>query len=335
MREDWERQTPTVQLGRKEAAELLRPAFPGVRVLAVETASGGKANTNLKITLAGRAEPVLLRLFVRDAGAAAKEVAILRHLENRVAVPRVLHFAEDNAAGGHSYAVLEWVEATRMDLALAKAGPRARQEIARAAGHSLARIGEVTFPQSGFLAADLSIAEVFPAGAAGFRGFVHDMTAKPRLRARMDPVLRADLLTFVERESAMVDDPGEAARLTHCDYDPSNILVRQGTAGWTIAAVIDWEFAVAASPLIDLGHLLRRPWGEDPAFVAALAAGYRAAGGRLKKDWVAAAKLLDLLAWLDFLNRPGDHPKLFADAEAVIRDTIAGGLPRGNAGQSR
>ncbi|WP_264373122.1 phosphotransferase family protein [Pelagibius marinus] len=124
----------------------------------------------------------------------------------------------------------------------------------------------------------------------------------------------------------MLDDLDPQARLVHCDFDPSNILLtRDGPEGgdsWRLAAVIDWEFALAGTPLIDLGHLLRPPQGDIPGFAEALAAGYREAGGELPGEWRAAAKLLDLLAWLDFLNRPGDHPRLFADARRMIEDAL-------------
>ena len=41
------------------------------------------------------------------------------------------------------------------------------------------------------------------------------------------------------------------------------------------------------------------------------------------ETWAAAAELMDLLAWLEFLNRPGERPNLFAEAEAVIREALA------------
>ena len=70
-------------------------------------------------------------------------------------------------------------------------------------------------------------------------------------------------------------------------------LWRPGTA-WVVAAVLDWEFAFSGSPAIDFGNLLRPPLGERRSFVAALAAAYEAAGGRLPPDWQAIARIADL-----------------------------------------
>ena len=322
MREDWERQNEVIALNAAEITALLEPAFPGATIVSVEPADGGRANTNMKVTQNKSKDPVLLRLFVRDAEAGAKEAAILERLAGQVPLPCILHFAQDNPITGHPYALLEWVEGPRMDRALAEVGKRARCDIAREAGRCLAGIGAVTFERSGFLAPDLSIASAFEPGSTGFLAFVGEMLEGPLVAARLATPLARDLRAFVESEAAVLDELPGPARLTHCDYDPSNILVREEKSGWKVAAVLDWEFAIAATPLIDLGHLLRSPRGDEPAFAAALARGFREAGGALPEGWFAAARMLDLLAWLDFLNRPGDRPKLFADAQAVIRRTI-------------
>lgn len=324
MREDWERQTAVVPLDARQVAALLQPVFPGTAIEAVEATDGGRANTNLKVMLRHAADPVLVRLFVRDGDAGAKEVAILKRLAGRVPVPQVLHFAEDNPITGHPYALLEWVAGRRMDQVLAEASRLTRFDIAREVGRCLAGIGDVTFEQAGFLAQDLTIASAFDTGASGFRAFVGEMLGEARVASRLDPALAHSLRAFAAREAQILDHLPGPPRLTHCDFDPSNILLREEATGWKVAAVLDWEFALAATPLIDLGHLLRSPWGDDPAFAAALARGYCEAGGTLPEGWFAAAKMLDLLAWLDFLNRPGERPKLFAEAQEVIRRTISG-----------
>lgn len=323
MREDWERQEDLIDLSKAEVAALLHQAFPGTAIESIAAAKGGKANTNIKVVLAAPVGPVLLRLFVRDPAAGSKEVAILQRLAGQVPVPQVHGFAPDNAVTGHPFAVLSWVEGRRMDLALSAAQSQLeRRQMAAAVGEVLARIGSLTFPETGFLSEDLTVSQSFAIGAAGFRSFVAEITVRPRVAQRLDPALRKDLLRFVEDAAAVLDGPPEPARLTHCDYDPSNILLGRGDAGWRVAAVLDWEFAVAATPLLDLGHMLRAPQGQDPLFVTALGQGYRAGGGILPAHWVAAAKLLDLLAWLDFLDRPVERPRLFADAQSVIRTTI-------------
>jgi len=322
MRESWERRTEVLALSAAEATALLQPAFPGARAVDVRAADGGKANTNLCITLAdgGRC---LLRLFVRDPASGAKEATILRRLTGIVPVPALHHFATGNPVTGHPYAMLEWIEGPRLEQVLARSDAAAAASLAHDAGRTLAAVGTLTFPRSGFLAADLSIAEPLETGAAGFLGFVEEMAAAPPAATRLGPDLQQRLLAFCRANVGRLDGLDPQARLVHCDFDPSNILLRPTPEGWEVAAVIDWEFAVAATPLIDLGHLLRAPHGDLPDFAEALAAGYRAGGGGLPDDWPAAARLLDLLAWLDFLGRPGDQPNLFEASRRAIEKTLS------------
>ncbi|MGQ3028836.1 MAG: phosphotransferase family protein, partial [Ferrovibrionaceae bacterium] len=82
--------------------------------------------------------------------------------------------------------------------------------------------------------------------------------------------------------------------------------------------VLDWEFAFAGSPFFDFGNILRPPLGDLPGVAAAIATGYREAGGRLPDDWPALSRLVDLLSWADFLNRPVVDAALVADARAMI-----------------
>ncbi len=322
MRTDWERGTEVLSLSPEQATLLLQPALPGRRVLGVRPTEGGRANTNLCLQMEGGGR-CLLRLFVRDPPSGAKEAAILRRLAGRLPLPGLLYFAADNPVTGHPYVVLEWIDGPRLEQVLATCDTATACRLARGMGRALAALGRETFPQAGFLAGDLTISRPIEMGAAGFLGFVEEMATPPQTAERLGPDLRRRLLAFCRDNARLLDDVGPQARLVHCDFDPSNILLARHGETWRLAAVLDWEFAVAATPLIDLGHLLRAPQGKIPGFAEALAQGYRDGGGILPDRWQAATRMLDLLAWLDFLGRPDDHPRLFADARQVIEETMS------------
>ncbi|MGO9574813.1 MAG: phosphotransferase [Terriglobales bacterium] len=62
-------------------------------------------------------------------------------------------------------------------------------------------------------------------------------------------------------EQQVTDDDG--------DFGKRNPLVRNIGGRWSVAAVVDCEFAVSGPPPVDLGHLLRyeqalRPTAEPP-----------------------------------------------------------------------
>jgi len=47
-------------------------------------------------------------------------------------------------------------------------------------------------------------------------------------------------------------------RIQHTASIRKNLLVRRSACGWSVAAVLDWEFAAVVGPWMDLGNMLRR-----------------------------------------------------------------------------
>jgi aminoglycoside phosphotransferase (APT) family kinase protein len=322
MRDGWTRATPVIEVDAAAAESLLAPAFPGARVAGIAPVSGGLANTNLKVTLAGHDAPLLLRLYQRAPAEARKEWALHRRLAGIAPVPAVLHAAESNPLTGGPYAVVEWVDGDHLGRIAPGLGRRARDELARDIGRVLAAIHEVTFPTSGFLDASLDVAHPIDAGAGGLLGFLKLCLVEGQGGERLGVDLTQAALAFAEREGHRLEAWTRPARLTHSDFNGSNVLVRETASGWRVAAVLDWEFAFAGAPFFDFGNLLRPPLGEIDGFAEAVAAGYREGGSPMPADWRALARIADLTAWADFLNRNDATPAVIADARRMIAATV-------------
>lgn len=324
MRAGWARDRPEIAIGRAEAERLIAPALPGARVAAVTPVGGGLANTNLRVDLAGTAAPVLLRLYQRDPSQAAKEAALHRLVAGRVPVPALLHDAGDNPVTGGPYAVVEWVEGTRLETVAPGLSPDAAAGLGQSVGATLAAIHGFTFEEAGFLDATLRVASPIDVGGEGLQEFLRLCLVDGIGGARLGTALTEAVLAFAAREAHALDAWTTPARLVHADFNGSNILVRQDAAGaWGVAAVLDWEFALSGTPAFDFGNLLRAPLGDLPGFEAAVAEGYAAAGGSLPADWRRLARIADLTSWADFLARPEAGEALIADARRVIAATIA------------
>ena len=323
MREGWQRGEAALALDQDQVERLIREAFPAARLRSFAPALGGMANTNTKVLLAGPPHAVLLRLYQRDPAQAAKEAAlntlVLRH---GVPTARFLHAAPANEVTGGPYAILEWVEGPRLETALPGITEAELEVLAQDIGQVLAHIHGISFDQPGFLDAELQIAEPVDLGVDGLRAFLRHSFVDGIGGERLGGALTAELMSFVDRDGARLGAWLGRPCLTHSDFNGSNILIRRAGTAWAVAAVLDWEFAFSGSPAIDFGNLLRPPLGERRSFVAALAAAYEAAGGRLPPDWQAIARIADLYAWADFLARPAASPALIADARRMIRQTI-------------
>jgi aminoglycoside phosphotransferase (APT) family kinase protein len=265
---------------------------------------------------------LLLRLYVRSPGDGRKEFALNRLVAGRVPAPHFFYFAPNNPITGHPYAIMEWVEGTRLELAVQHMRPDEIANVGHAVGKALAAIHSFTFPQTGFLDDNLAIRRPVSVGSDGLIGFLQMCLIDGRGGERLGPELTQALLAFAEREGPLLDTWTGPPCLVHSDFGGSNILVKQEAAGWHVTAVLDWEFAFSGSPFFDLGNLLRPSLASLSGFEQGVYQGYTAAGGVLPAEWRQMSRLADLLAWADFLNRPTTNAALIRDAKAIITQTI-------------
>jgi aminoglycoside phosphotransferase (APT) family kinase protein len=323
LRENWARGVPLVNLSADEITSLCEPAFPGQRVLECDVARGGLVNTNLRVCLSHRDEPILLRLYVRDPDQARKEWALNRLTAAAdVPVPRFFHFAESNPVTGHPYVLMEWVEGVRLEVLVGSTEPDLLAELGHGVGAALACIHAITFPTYGFFDDHLNVATSVSNGSDGLVAFLRHCQVEGRGSERLDAETVRTLLAFAETEGPLLNTWIGAPCLVHADFGGSNILVRQAAGKWNVAAVLDWEFAFSGTPFFDLGNLLRPPLGVAPGFERAVIAGYRAAGGYLPPHWKRMSLLTDLTAWAEFLNRPTAGDTLIADATRMVTETV-------------
>jgi hypothetical protein len=91
--------------------------------------------------------------------------------------------------------------------------------------------------------------------------------------------------------------------------------------------VLDWEFALDGSPLVDIGNFLRFEDELPSGFAESFVQGYLSDPSDLPANWREVAKLLDLAAMVNFLESAGEAPRTFSTAIAVITRAVE---PMGN-----
>ena len=331
LRARWGRADRPLDLSLAELTILVQPAFPEQHVVDAEPTHGGLANTNIRLQLDRYPRPVLLRLSTRRAErsydvppSVAKESALHRLLAPRLPVPRVLFEAPDNPITGHPYLLREWVDGERLEVIAPRLERAALDALGHHVGAVLAGIHAVTFPEQGFVDDALAVVP-FPPGIVG-NGLAGSLRTFLGARGieRLGPELTQALFAFAERDEHVDTTWSGPPCLIHADFGGSNILVGGGPPAARVAGVVDWEFAYAGSPFSDFGNLLRPPLGDLPGFEAAVARGYRAAGGRLPDNWRRRSLQVDLTSWAAFLGRPSISQALADDARRMIARTIGG-----------
>ena len=321
-RDDKEGWRPRRVLDPAQALALATRAFPANRVLAAEPLHGGLRNTSIRVALEGRAERAVLRLYDADPAACAKEAALLSSLASTVPVPELLEARPAFADGLPPLLVLRYVEGiTFRDLK--NAGDLAATAQATASvGTTLAAIGRHRYARAGRLEAEGKLGAPFVPGPDPFLRFFEHCLAVPALQERVGAGLReriaAHATAWAPRLRALDDD----ARLVHGDFGATNILVHQVGGAWEVAAVLDWEFALAGSPMFDLGHFLRYERAARPVREPTFSQAYRDAGGELPDDWRQAARVVDLTALCDLLTRDEVPRDVVDEVTAMVEATL-------------
>jgi aminoglycoside phosphotransferase (APT) family kinase protein len=324
MKEHWPRETPVVTLDAADVGRLVLPLFPGQTIVSVEPVKGGLTNTNLKIRLSTRPGALLLRIYQRGVAPAQKEMAVYRLIGAQVPVPHFIHFGAESRVTGHPYAIIDWIEGFDLQAMFASLSADQLVDLGQAIGRMLAAIHAFTLDKYGFLDADLKVQGPIDLDKKGLLAYLHQRLVEGPGGARLGPELTSALLDFVAREGDMLAEWRQQPCLVHGDFNGSNILIRRAeNHAWEIAAIIDWEYAISASPAFDFGNLLRAPLDGNADFAAALARGYREAGGILPGRWERIARLADMFSFVDIVSRSATNEVLVKDAKAVISKLIA------------
>ena len=141
------------------------------------------------------------------------------------------------------------------------------------------------------------------------------MLAHPDVARWLGDDLLAAVLQLVEKErgARTGDDP---AHLVHGDYNPTNILIRDGS----VAAVLDWEYAHSGGPWGDIGNLRRHTSTKNRH---AIAEGLSDGGFDVPAGWERRAAMADLGSHLEFLTSARSDA-FKATRVALVRELVEG-----------
>lgn len=301
MEHGWGRLQDFLPLTLDEIADRIARAslpFPSSAELLIT----GKANTNYCVTL-GDGRSVVLRLHTRDSSGALREAAIVRRLAGLVPVPQYLYVSPDEP-----WSIQEWIDGEPLTDVL----DRNETVDCEPIGAALAAIGTVHFAEAGFLDSNLNVVQPLGGLFQGYVRYLHELLRDPLVVDRLGSDLAARGAQWVSKRSSLLKPVAHRVALTHSDFKPSNLLMRDGR----LVGIVDWEFADAGYPLLDIGLFFRDPRLAREPMMKDFARGYANGGGFLPPHWLTAAHVLDMLSMCQFLARPDASEGLIATCVA-------------------
>lgn len=282
----------------------------------IKLLSGGFSNANFLVIMEGR--KYVARFYPDGIGPAQREIAILKLAAARgVRVPRVVE-GPVKAPSGKVVIFLEFVGGLLLsdllscnDLDLAP--------ILHETGRQLGHIHSVRFDQAGLIGWDGKVSCPFKDLAAVGLEFI-EKPLQGRAGKRLDPEICEQVKNLIKDKWHWTADHYNGPVLVHCDFNPKNLMVDLGKQEVT---VLDWEFSIAADPLIDLGNFVRFEEDYSSPLVSEFIQGYEQIRGPLPRQWQLTAKLHDLVSMFSFLDSEEEMPKTFHTAKTVVARTLA------------
>ncbi|PUA37760.1 aminoglycoside phosphotransferase [Paenibacillus elgii] len=320
---DWERREPFVRLSLAELNGLLESAFPGRSVEFAQSLGTGLSNSNYKIRMRGEERSYVLRIYRGDADVLRKEEAIARLVRSVVPVPAFLYTDASCARFPRPWALLEWHDGELLSSLRTTVSQEELASAAAALGRTLARVHAFPFQKAGLLGPELEIRTPMRLDEAMFTGFAEQSLMHGEAGRLLGSCRTEALWAMCRRHAGLLEEQPNVYSLIHSDFNGRNVLLApDGAGGSEVTAVLDWEFAFAGPPLVDIGNMLRyEPPGSE--FGRHFIRGYVQGGGVLPERWELKSKLADLIALLDLLNRAADAPNRAADLVRLIDRLLA------------
>jgi aminoglycoside phosphotransferase (APT) family kinase protein len=320
LKSHWERFTAHINLDIATANKLLLP-YTKDSIDQLTLLSEGCANTNYKITFKNGKSPVVVRIYVREKSALKRELGIHKLVKSIIPVPRHLYTNASCNNYTHPYAIMEWIDGMLMREVIFTSDENAISQCAFEAGRYLDKLRQIPFAEGGFFQEDMKIRPFDP--GEQYLPFVMMLLQDPIVTESLGNDLHATVKALVTKNVAILPSENDS-NLTHADYDPANMLVKQINGRWEIAAILDWEFAFAGTYLLDIGMMLRYSHKLPACYENSFISGIQHSGFHLPPNWKKQAKLMDLLCLLNLThyNPPTERPKMNSDVVSLIGDTV-------------
>lgn len=322
MKEGWERTEMPASLDLRQLNEIIKPVFPGKRVIAAERLGTGFSNSNYKIYLEGSAEPYVVRLFRENGEIADKEHAVTQLVRQTVPVADFIYVDTSRSTFDKCWAVLEWKEGFLLRDVLSDGTVEDIASAAASVGSILANIHSYTFPQSGFFGKNLEITHPYRMDGEHFLSFIEQSLFYNECGKWLGEELTNALWSFCQANSSVLSESRERPVLVHSDFNGLNILMQHGSNGCSVSAVLDWEFAFSWRRHADIANMLR--YEEDGSiFEKHFIRAYQEQGAIPEDNWKLISKLEDLVALCDMLNNStADTPNRTRDLKRLIAGTV-------------
>lgn len=312
---------PDFSLSLQAARSIANRVLPDADVTAVSPLHGGHMGAVFELALSGSEPPLVLKVYPEAyRWKMQKEMNVIGLIEGRVdvPVPRILLADESKTLLPLSFVLMRKIEGENLRGIEKDLAANALSRAYLLMGEALRKLHRISMEAFGYLGSQ----GISTAHATNYAYLTTQFD-----RATQDFVARGGDTRLAQRiadfamERAHLLNACEAAVLCHNDFHGSNILVSGRDSSLRLTGVLDFENALAADPLMDLGKTLYCAPEMDAPRRDALLEGY---GPILRSDWRETVTLyrlyhhLSFWCWMAMLGNRQILPSLSHDMECLV-----------------
>jgi aminoglycoside phosphotransferase (APT) family kinase protein len=318
----WFRAEPRRTLSASMVERIVDRAFPGGRSLDLLPLSDGLRNANFRLRVTPKGELFVLRIYEHDPSLCQKELDLYLLLRKTVPVPEVIYAEANGTEDAPPFALLRYVEGATFREVHRSGDTGAIAQAATSVGEVLASIGHIRLAKAGWLGPGLNVCAAEQRVPEPIPRFVDACLTSERLGRRVPAGLRGAISNLMWSWAPRFEGLEDKTVLAHGDFGKRNLLMKETAGEWRVAAVLDWEFAVSGTPLMDIGHFLRYERWSRPRVEPHFSNGYLNAGGVLPEDWRRLARIVDAASLCESLTHEYLPEEVVPELVELVRATV-------------
>ena len=308
----WERVNRYIDLSIEETEAILKRIGMYIKVEKVEVINKGLRNTNYRVYSEDKSYLIRIYGCVDEWG--IREESIYDRVSEIVNVPKVIGFDPSGETKTEMIGVFEYIDGRTLDEV--ELGKNDRICMFNKIGMEISKLHNIEYSAIGFLNDDLKVKEILPPIRKWY-----DMFFGSAVKSKLGVELSEKVEGYLIKNRRNMKRLENKVSLVHNDFRPINIIIDSQNNPY----IIDWEGAMAAHSIGDIGQFLRfkEQVGEEEerAFIR----GYNeVADKKLPDDYKKLAKLADMVNLIQMLNNERNLKNKDGDLIELIRETIEG-----------
>lgn len=312
MENGWERTLPLVKINKEIIISLFKNILNFEEIVHINLLNEGCRTTNYMVSSKNNKKYVL-KIFYENYKNYRKDIALFNMLKEHIPVQEIYKIGQDNSIENKKYIIYKYIDGETISQYVNE-GNEITKEIVESVAEVMGRIHSIKFKRMGSLDDKLCIKNERGSIVELYNKYINDNV---RLRLGSENINKIkQIVDNYKNDLAQLECD---VRLIHGDFQGTNIIINNNS----VASIIDWEFCMAGSPLMDIGQFFRYEEYFNSELINIFENKYREiCDYELIDNWYNISKIIDLISLVQLIGRDQEMPNKYNKIKEIVENTI-------------